>query len=163
MYKKAQAAIEFLMTYGWAILVLLAVIGALSYFGVLDASVLLPERCQFPVGFDCIGKASIDATSDSVRFIVQNSYGSRIIVDTITISADGDCTGTWGMCEGKGCTNFAASPLTLSNNERATIRLNCTNGISEGRFRTDVTILYNDTLTTFQFKAPGQIRGKAIE
>ena len=34
-YKKSQAAMEFLMTYGWAILVVLVAIGALAYFGVL--------------------------------------------------------------------------------------------------------------------------------
>lgn len=34
--KKAQAAMEFLMTYGWAILVVLVAIGALAYFGVID-------------------------------------------------------------------------------------------------------------------------------
>lgn len=33
--KKSQAAMEFLMTYGWAILVVLAAIAALAYFGVL--------------------------------------------------------------------------------------------------------------------------------
>ena len=31
---RAQAALEFLMTYGWAILVVLVSIGALAYFGV---------------------------------------------------------------------------------------------------------------------------------
>jgi len=30
--KKSQAAMEFLMTYGWAILVVLVAIGALAYF-----------------------------------------------------------------------------------------------------------------------------------
>ena len=45
MKKKAQAAMEFLMTYGWAILVVLIVIGALAYFGVLNPQNLLPEKC----------------------------------------------------------------------------------------------------------------------
>ena len=35
-YKKGQAAIEFLMTWGWAVLVVLIAIGALAYFGVLS-------------------------------------------------------------------------------------------------------------------------------
>ena len=35
-HKKSQAAMEFLMTYGWAILVVLAAIAALAYFGVLN-------------------------------------------------------------------------------------------------------------------------------
>ena len=43
--KKAQAALEFLMTYGWAILVVLAAIGALAYFGVLSPSNFLPSKC----------------------------------------------------------------------------------------------------------------------
>ncbi len=34
--KKLQAAMEFLMTYGWAIFVVLAVIAAMAYFGVLS-------------------------------------------------------------------------------------------------------------------------------
>ena len=34
--KKSQAAMEFLMTYGWAILVVLVAICALAYFGVLS-------------------------------------------------------------------------------------------------------------------------------
>ena len=49
--KKAQAAMEFLMTYGWAILVVLVTIGALAYFGVLkipsntNEAVSMLERC----------------------------------------------------------------------------------------------------------------------
>ena len=37
--RRGQAALEFLTTYGWAFLVILVMIGALAYFGVLD-----PER-----------------------------------------------------------------------------------------------------------------------
>jgi hypothetical protein len=33
--RKGQIAYEFLMNYGWAILVVIAAIGALAYFGVL--------------------------------------------------------------------------------------------------------------------------------
>ena len=41
--KKGQAAMEFLMTYGWAILVVLAAIAALAYFGVLSPARFLPR------------------------------------------------------------------------------------------------------------------------
>ena len=54
MRKKAQAAMEFLMTYGWAILVVLAAIAALAYFGVLSPDRFLPSKCVFPSGFGCI-------------------------------------------------------------------------------------------------------------
>lgn len=41
MNKKGQAALEFLTTYGWAFLVILVMIGGLSYFGVLDVNTLI--------------------------------------------------------------------------------------------------------------------------
>ena len=45
--KKSQAALEFLTTYGWAFLVILIMIGALAYFGVLN-----PEK--YPTDICCI-------------------------------------------------------------------------------------------------------------
>jgi|GEM_PF-570216 len=52
--KKAQAAMEFLMTYGWAILVVLVAISALAYFGVLDMKFLTRNSCTLPVGLSCL-------------------------------------------------------------------------------------------------------------
>src|SRR3989339_453464 len=51
--RKSQAALEFLMTYGWAILVVLVAIGALAYFGVLSPDKFLPAKCQLPAGIAC--------------------------------------------------------------------------------------------------------------
>ena len=42
--QKSQAALEFLTTYGWAFLIIILMIGTLSYFGVINPK-LLPERC----------------------------------------------------------------------------------------------------------------------
>ena len=42
MQKRGQAAMEFLMTYGWAILAAIIVIGVLAYFGVLSPDKFLP-------------------------------------------------------------------------------------------------------------------------
>ncbi|MBD3312972.1 hypothetical protein GF345_00860 [Candidatus Woesearchaeota archaeon] len=44
---------EFLLTYGWAIVVVLIVISALAYFGVLNPQRLLPDKCNFQVGIQC--------------------------------------------------------------------------------------------------------------
>ena len=73
--RKAQAAMEFLTTYGWAILVVLAAIGALAYFGVLDPSNMLPSTCEISPGFGCPEYA---ATSRSFTFILQNAQGKEI-------------------------------------------------------------------------------------
>jgi len=52
--RKSQAAMEFLMTYGWAILVVLAAIAALAYFGVLSPEKFLPEKCLLAPGLACV-------------------------------------------------------------------------------------------------------------
>ena len=58
---------EFLMTYGWAILVVLAAIAALAYFGVLSPEKFLPEKCLIEVGFTCIS-SKIEPTTATVIF-----------------------------------------------------------------------------------------------
>ncbi|MFO8015818.1 MAG: hypothetical protein R6U32_01805 [Candidatus Woesearchaeota archaeon] len=65
MRKKSQAAMEFLLTYGWAILVVLVVIGALAYFGVLDPSKLFPDKCYFGAFGACEDYTLVDDTNDA--------------------------------------------------------------------------------------------------
>ena len=54
MNKKSQAALEFLTTYAWAFLVILIMISALAYFGILRPSRLLPDRCNFGSQISCV-------------------------------------------------------------------------------------------------------------
>ena len=50
--KGKNTALEFMMTYGWAILIVLIAIGALFYFGVLNPLQNTEERvdCYYEVG-----------------------------------------------------------------------------------------------------------------
>ncbi|MBU0756445.1 MAG: hypothetical protein KKF44_00130 [Nanoarchaeota archaeon] len=48
--KKSQVAMESLMVYGIAILIVMLAIGALIYFGVLDLGSYLPDACKFKGG-----------------------------------------------------------------------------------------------------------------
>ena len=63
--RKSQAAMEFLMTYGWAILVVLAAIAALAYFGVLSPEKFLPEKCLIETGFTCIS-SKIESSQSTI-------------------------------------------------------------------------------------------------
>jgi hypothetical protein len=51
--KRAQAAMEYLMTYGWALLVIVLVLGALIYLGVLNPQGRMQDMCNLPIGFGC--------------------------------------------------------------------------------------------------------------
>ena len=90
--RKAQAALEFLMTYGWAILVVLVVIGALAYFGVLNPSILLPEKCTMEMGFDCKDFV-FNTYTGAVILDIQNGRGDDLLVKELSITGNGiDCS-----------------------------------------------------------------------
>jgi hypothetical protein len=74
--KKAQAALEFLTTYGWAFLVILVMIGALAYFGILSPSRFLPERCNVGPEFTC-NEYMVDNTG-LVKIRFTNNIGETI-------------------------------------------------------------------------------------
>ena len=78
--KSGQAALEFLTTYGWAFLVILVMIAALSYFGVLDASRFVPDNCKLDGNIECPAYALISSTDDLQMQIKSN------LPDAITIT-----------------------------------------------------------------------------
>ena len=51
--RRAQASIEFLTTYGWVMIILLAAIGVLVNYGFLNPSKYLPERVEFSEQLRC--------------------------------------------------------------------------------------------------------------
>src|SRR3989344_179276 len=51
MLKRGQAAMEFLMTYGWALVILLLAVGALWVFGAFSGDV--PSKCGLNLPFGC--------------------------------------------------------------------------------------------------------------
>jgi len=78
--RKSQAALEFIMTYGWAILVVLVAIGALAYFGVLSPDRFLPSRCSLQSGIACLDHK---VTATSIEVFVKNGLGYDITVQKI--------------------------------------------------------------------------------
>jgi len=111
MFKKAQAAMEFLMTYGWAILVVLVVIGALAYFGVLSPSTLLPEKCAFPVILNCIDHNVIDR---EVTVVLLNGGGRPLIIRAASATGEGlaDAVAITGLGAEVDCNTEGADPFT---------------------------------------------------
>lgn len=51
--KRGQAAVEFLMTYGWAILALILVIAVLLSSGIWTPNYLISEECSFGNSLRC--------------------------------------------------------------------------------------------------------------
>ena len=84
-FRKSQAAMEFLMTHGWALIAILVVIGVLIFSGIVDVSHLLPEKCSLPVSFHC---NDYDLEKNAVILRLQNAAGRDVIIKNIQVSSD---------------------------------------------------------------------------
>jgi len=125
---------EFLMTYGWAILVVLVAIGALAYFGVLSPSKFLPSSCTIGPGMGC---DDFKVSATDVQLVLRNGMGDSLTATDVAISgctdsteADGNDAWTDGEVLG------GSDGLTLTG---------CTNGNSGDRFKADVVISYTSS------------------
>jgi hypothetical protein len=96
MRKKGQLAVETLLIYGIAILVVMIAIGALIGFGVLDMSGLLPDSCQMG-DFTC---ENYQVSLGGVQLELRNNLGKNIQKFDITITGEGDNEGLWQGCSG---------------------------------------------------------------
>lgn len=139
--RKAQAAMEFLLTYGWAILVVLAAIGALAYFGVLSPNRFMPSKCTMPAGIFC---QDFNLEPDEITIVLMNSMGRDLIFENITV---GNCT----------------TPVNakLVNGAGKTFILNCTN--PEGTLKTTITLKYQDLTSGLHKSFEGDLQGEIKE
>ena len=82
--KKGQSALEYLMTYGWAILIIIIVGGVLYYYGVFSPSKLVGES---KVGFSKVqvDTWAVDATNDDIKFIFENRAGKQINITNVNV------------------------------------------------------------------------------
>ncbi|MFH1511206.1 MAG: hypothetical protein ABIF10_05925 [Candidatus Woesearchaeota archaeon] len=138
--RKAQAAMEFLMTYGWAILVVLAAIGALAYFGVLSPDRFLPEKCTLPSGTACLDFNYAAGTGIAMR--IQNSAGF-------------DMTGVSVTVNGTGCNVVASGQATLTDGEQQTYTASC--APSSGKFKGAIAMAYTNSQTSMAHSKLGEV------
>lgn len=75
--RKGQSAMEYLMTYGWAILVIIIVIAVLFYIGVLNPRNVTPQSCMFPPGISC-ASFKLHSTNASLTLMIGQATGHPI-------------------------------------------------------------------------------------
>ena len=161
MNKKGQSALEFLMTYGWAILVVLAAIGALAYFGVLSPTNFLPDQCLGAVGIGCVGKP--DITSSGIAFIVVNGVGNSLTLDNsklVVTASNASCTNSSVFFCAQGSTQAAcgSSTMNIANGAQIMVTIKC--GFPPPAAKALVVFNYVDTQTGFSQNLTMQVSGR---
>jgi len=152
MTRKAQTAMEFLMTYGWAILVMLVVIAVLFYLGVFNPVTVSPKACVMPAGFSCYG-FKISGNGVLNLSLVQ-STGHTIDIEQIACSDRDDPSGDFVVVVNG----------TIYSGEKATIITTChKSGITgdppvPGEYYKGVLyIIYMDEDTNIRHKIRGEV------
>ncbi|MEM3113024.1 MAG: hypothetical protein QXI33_01220 [Candidatus Pacearchaeota archaeon] len=157
MKKRGQAALEFLMTYGWAIFAAIIIIGFL-YFLVGDPKNLLGDSyiLSSPLSQGGFILTTSDKASDTVTIEVRNGAGKTIIVQSIEITNCGILTLSPQTPPAGGLSN------TLSNGELKTFIVSCTNKTYSpwDRLNGDINIKHTSLGSSLLQTTSGQISAK---
>ena len=168
MEKKGQAAMEFLMTYGWAILAAIIAISVLVYFGVFspDRFVGSTGVLSPPFGLDNFNIVNDGggAGQDRISLEVTQNLGESVTLELQDGTADGFEV---VLSDGTTCTEAeasgvidAASPISWSSGTQITITANCGAAWSANDgVRADLTIRYTKSGSTLVQQATGSLRG----
>jgi hypothetical protein len=79
--QKAQSAMEYLVTYGWAILIIGIVLAALFYIGVFNPSSLSENQCILPADFGCVNAQMLP--NGLLTTVIQQETPSTITVTAV--------------------------------------------------------------------------------
>jgi len=141
MNKKSQAAMEFLMTYGWAILVVLAAIGALAYFGVLSPDKFLPEKCMLPSGIACLDFTQ--NAPDQITIVVRNSAGFDMMNVIARINNSGE------MC--------SSLSVDMPDSNTQNLILDCVNDFKPGKFKSRLYLSFMNKESNLNHTKTGEL------
>ncbi len=125
--RQGQAAMEYMITYGWVVIVVLVAIGALAYFGVFDPSGLVPSRCDLGSEIHCL-EYRLDATA--ISLVLYNNLGYDIQDVNVTVSTMApNCTDSVLVGD-------------LGNSEKTGVLSFCGGAAFPTRLRGDLTVIY---------------------
>ena len=168
-FKKGQAAMEFLMTYGWAILVVLAAIGALAYFGVLSPDNLLPERTTFQAPISNSDNAYMTMKAGYLELEVPftNNVGYDINVTELNPVVDVEVKGNPLTCNSTSVEingQAVTDPIVVKNNDGFRYKWICGVGSTvidkNNRIKGSLTFEYTNTYTEQVRLHTGSVNGK---
>ena len=160
MKRKAQAAMEYLMTYGWAILIVIIVAAALYALGVFNPATWTGSR---PTGFQNVGAPAsgawkLSATPSATQFtvVMSNNLPSRISIDpTQTVVKVGATT-----CTGVGVLGNTTVAQTVGIGGAFNITANCGTQTAASSYTASIELYYDNLDTGLTgFRETGSLTG----
>ena len=150
--KKGQAALDFLMTYGWAIALVVIVAAALFALGVFDVSNFVGTKAA---GFSGVAVQGWTFSNNGTFAIkLTNQYGQKINITGVNITISGEAQ------------NFSSLPATLDVGATSG-QLNSSTFAAAGKlgigagYQAKLVINYTDMVSNFAASTSGTLTGKA--
>jgi hypothetical protein len=150
--RKGQGAMEYLMTYGWAILVVMIVGVVLWQLGIFGGG---PGAANTARGFGRIKvmEPSIKYTGSTLEFTIMNGAGQTITDLNMWVNISGP--------GGAGCDVVTSPPVSMDAGATAQTGWSCSAKSGGESFSVDVNVVYNITVagTKVEHAETGTIRG----
>ena len=150
MQRKGQAAMEFLMTYGWAILAAIIAIGVLAYFGVFTPGKYVPTATVLNAPFTAVG-AVADASNSEVSIEIRNGLGETIKINSVSLTG----------ADSGGCTAFSTQTDVASGDTTVAVLTLCTLTAGE-TIKGDIEIRYVKSGTTLELTSTGTMTERIV-
>ncbi len=155
MKMKAQSAMEYLMTYGWAILIVIIVAAALYALGVFNPATYTGSQAT---GFPNLGAPrewQFDSASNQLTVILQNQkVGRQITVNNVSATC-----GSGGSAVESSET--AAGTVTISAGGTSQFTFTCDNLNAGDPYSYEIVVKYVPSGLTLEQVDRGRITGTA--
>jgi len=145
--RKGQTAMEYLMTYGWAILIIMVVLAVLFYLGVLNPSSVTPSQCVFPAGITCVSNQL--KTSGKLYLVIGQGTGKTIQINGIACTQNSSVSfpssGIISYGGGNNINVSSGSQVTVANPSATTFinQTNCTDASGAVLTNQPINSVYN--------------------
>ncbi len=150
--RKAQAGLDFLMTYGWALLLIVLVVGALFALGVFDVGSFTGTKAA---GFSEVAppQGGWQVTSaGALTMVLENHAGTDVNVTSITVTKGTDTvtySTAFDLDNGDKSGTIAVGTLSSPGSQGSSYTLN-------------VQVAYTVKDTGFQALSSGTVTGKVV-
>ncbi len=147
MKMKGQSALEYLVTYGWAILAIVIIAVLLFYFGIFNPSTWVSSENRL-TGMSGFGATDVKITSTTIQLQLANEKGNRVNVTNVTYKGTG--------------TLEPAAGVLISAGSSAQVNIT---GVSPGSTGDpingeQIALYYTDMVTGITHSRTGELSGK---
>lgn len=145
--KRGQSALEYLMTYGWALVVIVIAVAALVV--LINPSTIQGDQCDAKFGPFTVSQSVVGTTT--TQLVLVNQSGQSVSYNTV------DITGTDGGATPYTSAQFDASAFSLNANDTNSLSIT-TDALANGAYNLTYTINYDAGQLT-GLTATGNCRG----